>query len=102
MTTSEINSQRLDLVREPVSSLLLELTKRFVLPQRRKRIIAIGRCERGGAFKVTTTVQPPADFADAIAEVLTPDRVPTVRNMADNDASLASEPGYAECREFAV
>jgi len=47
-------------------------------------------------------VQPPADFAQAIAEVLTPDRVPSVRNMADTDTSLASEPGYAECREFAV
>lgn len=85
MTTSEINSQRLDTVREPIASLLLELTRRFVLPQKKLR-----------------TVQPPADLAQAIAEVLTPDRVPTVRNMADTDTSLASEPGYAECREFAA
>lgn len=83
MTTSEINSQRLDLVREPVSSLLLELTKRFVLPQRTKRIIAIGRCQNGGAFTVTTQPAPPADFADALDEVLRPDRSPTVRNMGD-------------------
>jgi len=82
MTTEQINSQRLDLVREPVASLLLELTKRFVLPQRRKRIIAIGRCQNGGAFTVTTQ-QAPADFEAAIDEVLRPDRVPTVRNMAD-------------------
>ncbi len=92
MTTSEINSQRLDLVREPVSSLLLELTKRFVLPHPRKRIIAIGRCQNGGAFKVTTPVQPPADFADAIDEVLRPDRAPTVRNMADcEDEHIGAE-----------
>jgi hypothetical protein len=92
MTTSEINSQRLDLVREPVASLLLELTKRFVLPQRRKRIIAIGRCERGGAFTATAHPEPPADFADAIDEVLRPDRVPTVRNMADcEDEHIGAE-----------
>lgn len=89
MTTSEINSQRLDTVREPVSSLLMELTRRFVLPK--KRIIAIGRCQNGGAFKVTTP-QAPADFADAIDEVLRPDRAPTVRNMADcEDEHIAAE-----------
>ena len=80
MTTEQINSQRLDTVREPVASLLMELTRRFVLPK--KRIIAIGRCQNGGAFTVTTQPQAPADFEAAIAEVLTPDRVPTVRNMA--------------------
>lgn len=91
MTTEQINSQRLDLVREPVAGLLLEPTKRFVLPQRRKRIIAIGRCERGGAFKVTTTVQPAADFAAAINEVLRPDRVPTVRMSDCEDEHIGEE-----------
>lgn len=63
--------------------LLLDAMRAKLQEQPKKRIIAIGRCERGGAFTVTTWPQAPADFADAIAEVLTPDRVPTVRNMAD-------------------
>lgn len=88
MNTAEINSQRLDTVREPVSSLLMELTRRFVLPK--KRIIAIGRCQNGGAFKVTTP-QAPADFADAIDEVLRPDRVPTVRMADCEDEHIGEE-----------
>lgn len=82
--------------------LLLEAMRAKLQAQPKKRIIAVGRCVNGGAFQVTAPVQPPADFEQAIAEVLTPDRVPTVRNMADTDTSLASEPGYAECREFAT
>lgn len=68
------------LFRGQAATLLVEMARRYLPP--RKRIIAIGRCQNGGAFTVTTQ-QAPADFADAIAEVLTPDRVPPVRNMAD-------------------
>lgn len=80
-----------ELFRGPSATLLVEWFRRQA-PQPRRRIIAIGRCERGGAFKVTTTVQPPADFADALDEVLRPDRVPTVRNMADcEDEHIGAE-----------
>lgn len=64
--------------------LLVSAVRANLQMQPQKRVIAIGRCARGGAFTVTT-VQPPADFEAAIAEVLTPDRVPTIRNMADCD-----------------
>jgi len=79
-----------ELFRGPAATLLVEMARRYIQP--RRRIIAIGRCQNGGAFTVTTEVQPPADFADAIAEVLTPDRVPTVRNMADcEDERIGAE-----------
>jgi len=87
-----------ELFRGQAATLLVEMARSYIQP--RRRIIAVGRCVNGGAFQVTAPVQPPADFAQAIAEVLTPDREPTVRNIADTDTSLASEPGYAECREF--
>jgi len=70
-----------ELFRGQAATLLVEMARRYIQP--RRRIIAIGRCQNGGAFKVTTHQAPPADFEAAIAEVLTPDRVPTVRNMAD-------------------
>ncbi len=88
-----------ELFRGQAATLLVEMATRYIQP--RRRIIAVGRCQNGGAFTVTTQPQAPADFADAIDEVLRPDRVPTVRNMAE-DTSITSEPGYAECREFAV
>lgn len=69
------------LFRGQSATLLVEMARRYLPP--RKRIIAIGRCERGGAFTVTTQPEPPVDFADAIDEVLRPDRAQTVRNMAD-------------------
>ena len=71
-----------ELFRGPAATLLVEMAQRYLRPQR-KRVIAVGRCQNGGAFTVNASVQPPQDFADAIAEVLTPDRVPTVRDMAD-------------------
>lgn len=72
--------------------LLLEAMRAKLQAQPPKRVIAVGRCRNGGAFTVTAPVQPPADFADAIAEVLTPDRVPTVRNMADcEDEKIGEE-----------
>ena len=61
MTTAEINANRLDIVNAPLAALIVELAKRYI-KVRRKR-------------KVTTA---PADFAAAVAEVLTPDRVQTV------------------------
>ena len=66
MTTEQINSQRLDTVRDPVARLLIELTRRFVLPQKR-----------------IATIAPPADFAEAVAEALVPGRVPTVKMPDD-------------------
>ena len=91
MTTEQINNQRLDLVRVPVSSLLLELTKRYVLPRRQKRIIAIGRCVNGGAFTVTAPGAP-VDFADAVAEVFAPSHVATVAMASDvHDEKIGEE-----------
>ena len=91
MTTEQINNQRLDLVREPVSSPLLELTKRYVLPCRQKRIIAIGRCVNGGAFTVTAPGAP-ADFAEAVAEVTAPGHVATVAMASDvHDEKIGDE-----------
>ena len=79
-----------ELFRGPAANLLVEMARRYIQP--RKRLIAVGRCKAGGAFVVKATVQPPQDFADAIAEVLTPDRVPTVRNMADcEDEAIGEE-----------
>lgn len=69
--------------RGPVATMLVQAVRTKLQAQPRRRIIAVGRCVNGGAFQVTAPVQPPADFAAAVAEVLTPDRVPTVRNMAD-------------------
>ena len=62
-----------ELFRGQAATLLVEMATRYIQP--RRRIIAVGRCVNGGAFHVTAPVQPPQDFADAIAEVLTPDRV---------------------------
>lgn len=91
MTTEQINNQRLDLVREPVSSPLLELTKRYVLPCRQKRIIAIGRCVNGGAFTVTAPGAP-ADFADAVTDVFAPSHVATVAMASDvHDEKIGEE-----------
>lgn len=73
-----------ELFRGPAATLLVEMAQRYLRPQR-KRVIAVGRCQNGGAFTVKAPVQPPQDFADAIAEVLTPGHVPTVRNMDDVD-----------------
>jgi hypothetical protein len=79
-----------ELFRGQAATLLVEMATRYIQP--RRRIIAVGRCVNGGAFHVTAPVQPPQDFADAIAEVLTPDRVPTVRNMADvEDEKIGAE-----------
>jgi len=72
--------------------LLVEAMRVKLQEQPKKRVIAVGRCRNGGAFQVTAPVQPPQDFADAIAEVLTPDQVPTVRNMADcEDEHIGAE-----------
>lgn len=78
-----------ELFRGPAATLLVEMARRYI--QSRRRIIAIERCERGGAFKVTTEVQPPADFAAAIDEVLRPDRVPTVRMSDCEDEHIGEE-----------
>lgn len=77
-----------ELFRGQAATLLVEIARRYIRP---RRIIAVGRCVNGGAFKVTAPVQPPADFAAAVAEVLTPDRVPTVRNMADCEDEIIGE-----------
>ena len=69
-----------ELFRGQAATLLVEIARRYIKP---RRIIAVGRCRNGGAFRVTAPVQPPADFAAAVAEVLTPDRVPTVARMDD-------------------
>lgn len=50
MQTSEINSQRMDLVRDPVASLVLELTRRYIQPRK----IAVGRCKPGEPFVIET------------------------------------------------
>lgn len=78
-----------ELFRGPAANLLVEMARRYIQP--RKRLIAVGRCKAGGAFVVKATVQPPQDFADAIAEVLTPDRVPTVQMSADVDDEAIGE-----------
>jgi len=64
--------------RGPVATMLVQAVRTKLQAQPRRRIIAVGRCVNGGAFKVTAPVQPPADFEQAIDEVLTPDRVQTV------------------------
>lgn len=68
MTTSEINANRLDLFRGEYATLVVSTTRERLCAQRR-RIVAIGRCINGGAFTVTAPVAPPADFAEAVAEV---------------------------------
>lgn len=79
-----------ELFRGGLATLLVEMARRYIQP--RRRIIAIGRCQNGGAFTVTTQPQAPADFAAAMDEVLRPDRVPTVRNMADvEDEHIGAE-----------
>lgn len=53
------------------------------------RIIAIGRCVNGSAFKVTTA---PPDFAAAVEEVLSRRFVPTVSRMTDcEDERIGAE-----------
>lgn len=71
MTTSEINAQRLDLHNGTDATLLVAATRwRLLAQEQQRRIVAIGRCVNGGAFTVTAPVQPPADFAEAVAEVM--------------------------------
>lgn len=71
MTTNEINTTRLDLHNGEKATLLVAATRWRLLAQeqQRQRIVAIGRCVNGGAFKVTAPIAPPADFAEAVAEV---------------------------------
>jgi len=76
MTSINIDIPDGELFRGQAATLLVEFARRYIKP--RRRIIAVGRCVNGGAFKVTAPVQPPADFEQAIDEVLTPDRVQTV------------------------
>lgn len=78
-----------ELFRGPAATLLVEMAQRFMQPAR-KRDSAVGRCERGGAFQVTT-VQAPADFEQAIDEVLRPDRVPTAMMAPDVDDEKIGE-----------
>lgn len=79
-----------ELFRGPAATLLVEMARRYIRPK--KRVIAAVHCQNGGAFTVKAPVQPPQDFADAIAEVLTPDRAPTARNMADcEDEAIGDE-----------
>lgn len=68
MTTSEINATRLDLYNGNEATLLVAATRwRLLAQEQQRRVIAIGRCVNGGAFKVTAPVAPPADFAEAVA-----------------------------------
>ena len=71
MINPEINARRLDTIRGPVATELVAIPRNRL--RLRKRVIAIGRSVAGSGFVVTTggaaTVQPPADFAEAVAEV---------------------------------
>lgn len=69
MNTSDINTTRDTLVRGPVANLLVAFARNHIQP---KRVVAIGRCVNGGGFVIKTggvAVQPPTDFAEAVAEV---------------------------------
>ena len=85
MTTNEINATRLYLHNGEKATLLVAATRWRLLAQeqQRQRIVAIGRCVNGGAFKVTAPVAPPADLAEAVAEV---DSQPPVCEWRDHDA----------------
>lgn len=69
--------------------MIIEVTPTIVQPKR--RIIAVGRSERGSTFVVRTAVQPPADFAEAVAEVLAPGRVATVPPVPESDEAIGEE-----------
>lgn len=82
MTTAEINGNRLDLFRGEFATLVVSTTRERLRAQQ-QRIIAIGRSVNGGAFMVTAPVAPPADFAEAVAEV--DSRQPVAWTAAQHD-----------------
>ncbi len=94
MTTPDINAQRLDILTGPVATELVAITRNHL---RRRRLVAIGRSVAGRGFVVTTggaaTVQAPADFAEAVAEV---DSKPAQTWPAAEYMPLSDEPGYSE------
>lgn len=79
MTTAEINANRLDIVNGPLAALIVELAKRYIKVRRKRKV-------------TTAPVQPPADFAAAVAEVTAPGHKPTVARMDGcNDEIIGDE-----------
>lgn len=90
MTTSDINTQRLDLVSGPGTTAMVATVRQRLQAADRRRIIAIGRSANGHPFRVTAPASDPA-----VAAWLA-DGAPTCSSRWDDDYDVEPAENRAE------